>query len=422
MSSLSERLQALGVHIGTDNLPKSRGIYRNTYPIENVLPGNWWETPHGDVFYLETRYKADYQLGRVSLSPMGCLDMVAAWAKEPGIKDIPLEEFIFIDTETTGLSGGTGTYTFLIGAGRFEGDHFRLVQFFLLNPGEETAQLAAFEEFSAPCKVIVSFNGKAFDVPMIKTRYITNGWPCPIDHLPHIDLLHLARRLWKDRLPSRALGDLEWHILGAKRSDKDVPGWMIADLYLDYLHTGDARPLRSVFYHNEIDVVSLSALLGHMSRIISDPFQVEVEYGQDMAAIGKLYADLGYLDRAADLYQRSLELDTDDSETYWEAVSRLSFIQKKRGELSAAELLWTKAAEKDHLYACEELAKLQEHAKRDYLKALEWTENALQIIARSDIPSYVQVQWEESLTHRKDRLRRKIENRRGKKDDERSNQ
>ena len=174
------------------------------------------------------------------------LDAVAGWADEPRFLDLDLEHFAFIDTETTGLAGGTGTYTFLIGVGRFEKDEFRLVQFFLTNPGEETAQLAAFSEFIAPCEAVVSFNGKSFDIPLINTRFIINRWPSPLTGLAHLDLLHLARRLWKARLSGCTLGDLETHILGMKRSEHDVPGWMIADLYFDYLHTGDSRPLLGV--------------------------------------------------------------------------------------------------------------------------------------------------------------------------------
>lgn len=408
MISLSERLQALGVKIGTANLQTSKGHRRNIFPISNVLPGEWWQTRHGDVFFVETRYKADTQVGKAKLSPIGPLDVIASWAKEPGLKDISLEQFAFIDTETTGLSGGTGTYTFLIGAGRFEQDTFRLVQFFLLDPGEEIAQLAAFEEFISPCKAIVSFNGKAFDAPLINTRYTVNGWPSPIAHVPHLDLLHLARRLWKNRLSSRALGDLEWHILGTKRSDKDVPGWMIADLYFDYLHTGDARPLRSVFYHNEIDVLSLAALLSHMSYQISDPSDERLEHAVDLVAIGKLYADLGYLDDAYKYYQRALEFETLNPDDYWGVIYQLSFIQKKRGDYEAAKALWELATQQKQIYAFEELAKLYEHIERNFGAALKWTEDALMTISEETFPTYDRVHWEDSLIHRKTRLQRKI--------------
>ena len=271
MPSLSDQLKALGVSLGTENLPPPKPKEGAVHPIESVLPGAKWPTPHGDIFFVETVYKADFQVGDTCLKPQGPMEMIATWAREPGISDLTIDKFAFIDTETTGLSGGAGTFTFLIGVGRFEGDSFRLVQFFLSNPAEEMAQLAALDEFLAPCEAIVSFNGKSFDVPLINNRYIINGWPPPLVNYPQLDLLHLARRLWKTRLPSRTLGDLEVKILGTKRAEGDVPGWMVSDLYYDYLLTGDARPLRGVFYHNEVDVVSLAALLSHMIPLVETP-------------------------------------------------------------------------------------------------------------------------------------------------------
>jgi hypothetical protein len=409
MSTLSERLQALGVTIGTRNLPKPREKVHDSFPISSVLPGNWQHTPHGDVFTVETSYKADFQVGKVKLGSMGPLNLIAIYAGEPKVKEYSLEQFLFIDTETTGLVGGTGTYTFLIGAGRFENDLFRLVQFFLTNPSEEIAQLTAFEEFISPCEVVVSFNGKSFDLPLINTRYMINGWPSPLLHLPHLDLLHLARRLWKNRLPSCTFGNIEWNILGVKRSEQDVPGWMIADLYFDYLHTGDARPLRGVFYHNEIDVLSLASLLSYISNLVSSPLSNQIEHTQDLISIAKFYADLGFMDDAANIYQRALESETLSQNHYWETVCQLSLIQKKRGELETAKNLWMRAAGQHHLYAIEELAKLYEHGERDFTAALSWTENALRIINQGDTPLSIQLQWKDSLLHRKKRLLAKID-------------
>jgi len=145
------------------------------------------------------------------------------------------EEIRTVDTETTGLAGGSGTYTFMVGIGRFEGDEFRLAQFFLRDPSEEAAQLAAIEKFLAPCQAVVSFNGKSFDLPLLNSRYLINGCPPPLAGAAHIDLLHLSRRLWRARLPSRTLGNLEAKILGLTRAQQDVPGWMIPDLFLDRL-------------------------------------------------------------------------------------------------------------------------------------------------------------------------------------------
>jgi uncharacterized protein YprB with RNaseH-like and TPR domain len=367
MLSLSDQLKALGVKVGTQNLPPPKPPVREDFSITNVLPGDWWHTPEGDTFTVETRHKANTLIGIEGLKISAPMDIIAAWAHEPRILDLNLDQYAFIDTETTGLAGGTGTYTFLIGVGRFEGDEFRLVQFFLQDPGVEIAQLAALSEFLAPCEVIVSFNGKSFDIPLINTRYIINGWPPPFSNVAHLDLLHLARRLWRARLQSCTLGNLESKILGTKRSEHDVPGWMIPDLYFDYLHTGDARPLRGVFYHNEIDVVSLAALLNHMAGITCNPVPKQVEYGLDMLSIGKLYADLGFLKKAASIYQRGLEMSDLEEAAYWAGLRQLSFVHKKQGDFESAIPLWTQAANDGNIYAHEELAKVYEHKEHDYL-------------------------------------------------------
>jgi uncharacterized protein YprB with RNaseH-like and TPR domain len=410
MPTISERLKSLGVHVGTSNLPAPKPLPRADHPIESVLAGEWQVTPHGEVFVVETRYRADFLRGTVKLRNSTPLEMIAAWAREPRLPQLPLEKFAFLDTETTGLAGGSGTYTFLVGLGRFEGETFRLAQFFLRDPAEELAQLSAIENFLAPCEAIVSFNGKSFDLPLLNARYITNGWPPPLKNTAHIDLLHLARRLWRSRLPSRTLGDLEAKILGATRTERDVPGWMVADLYFDYLHSGDARPLLGVFYHNEMDVVSLAALLNHMATLIEDPLSDHMEHGLDQIAIGKLYADLGYLDKAAEIYQHGLTHDDLQESDYAQALEQLSFIHKRRGDHKAALDLWEQAAQNGQIYAHIELAKVYEHKLQDYEEAIHWTENAIQQLHVSNLSSIELTHWLPELEHRLKRLQRKIEN------------
>jgi uncharacterized protein YprB with RNaseH-like and TPR domain len=407
MSSLSDRLRALGVKVGTKNLQPSKPRLQLDHPIDSVLPGNWYPTPQGEVFTVETRYRKDFRVGNIELKPSSTLKIVAAWAREPQLLNFNLDQFAFIDTETTGLSSGAGTLAFLIGVGRFEGDEFRVSQFFLHEPGEELAQLAAVEEFLSRCEVIVSFNGKSFDLPVIKTRFITNGWSPPLIQAPHLDLLHLARRLWKSRLPNRALGELEVKILGTKRSEQDVPSWMVSDLYFDYLQTGDARPLRGVFYHNEVDIVSLAALLSHMSNVVADPLNTPMEYGADIIAIGKLYADLGYLDTAAKIYKRGLNRGDVKGDAYWSAVKQLSLVHKKRGDFQAAMELWEQAAMNEQIYAHEELAKTFEHHHKDFSSALVLTDNALKILSKTASP-LDRMGWIMAFEHRKNRLEMKI--------------
>ena len=409
MPSLADKLKSLGVSLGSDNLLSKPPLKRLDFPIDSVISGEWQPTPHGEIFVVESRYADDFQQGSVPLRGDSSLEMVAAWARQPELAHLDLEQFVFIDTETTGLAGGTGTYTFMIGAGRFEGNQFRLAQFFLRDPGEELAQLAAFEQFVAPCEAIVSFNGKSFDMPLLNNRFIINGWPPPLKDAGHIDLLHLARRLWRARLPSRTLGDLEAKILGAKRSQQDVPGWMVADLYFDYLHTGDARPLKGVFYHNEIDVVSMAALLNHMSILLSEPLSGSIEFGLDVISIGKLYADLGHLDTASEIYLHGLNHDNIHQEAYWKAISELSFLHKKLGHFPEAIALWEQAAKNKQIYAHIELAKIYEHTEKDIHKANQWTTEAIEIVQDNRFSIIDRVRWLPELEYRLARLQRKLE-------------
>ena len=202
----------MGIQLGPQNLaPRHKP---EIFSIEKVLEGRTLETHQGRTFVVEEYYPMGTSHGQGSLKIDASLDVIGRWIGDEGIVELPAQSFAFIDTETTGLSGGSGTYAFLIGVGRFEEDEFHLAQFFMHDPAEEPAQLAALEEFLAPCQSIVSFNGKAFDIPLLNTRYTFQGWRSPFTGMAHIDLLHLARRLWRDRLPSRTLGNLEVQIFG----------------------------------------------------------------------------------------------------------------------------------------------------------------------------------------------------------------
>jgi uncharacterized protein YprB with RNaseH-like and TPR domain len=404
MVSLSDKLKSLGVKVGARDLPPPPP--RAPYPIEQVVPGRFQETPHGEVLLVETRYPLDHQQGCAALHITASLQVIAEWAREPRLAGVEPNAFAFLDTETTGLAGGTGTYAFLVGVGRYEGEAFHLAQFFMRDPVEEMALLAALAEFLQPCQALVTFNGKAFDVPLLNARYISNGEQPPLASAAHLDLLPLARRLWRDRLPSRALGYLEEHILGVTRTHEDVPGWVIPSLYFDYLRCGDARPLKSVFYHNAMDVLSLAALLSHVVGLLDDPLNGAV-VPVDLVAMGKLFEDLRHLETAARLYERGLVHDLPE-DMYWETVRRLSFAQKRRGNLSAAVALWREAARSGQIYAHVELAKFYEHKRRDYREAAQWTHAALALVNAPDFPRHACSRWLADLEHRLARLHRKL--------------
>jgi hypothetical protein len=322
-----------------------------------------------------------------------------------------LEAFAFVDTETSGLAGGTGTYAFLIGVGRFEtsasGRAFRLLQFFMRDPGEEPALLEALAEFLAPCSALVTYNGKAFDAPLLTTRYTLHNIPVPFVDYTHVDLLHLARRLWRDRLPSRTLKYIEENVLAAPRSSEEVPGYEIPWLYFDYLRTGDAAPLKGVFYHNAMDIVALAALFGHTAALLHDPFDERIQHGLDVIALAKLHEDLRHWDMAARLYERGLEMDL-GAEDFWKAVRRLSVLQKRRGDLEEAVRWWEQAAAQGHVFACVELAKHCEHRRRDYSQAQKWVDLALELVSSGGLPDYMRQHWLAELDHRLQRLEGKL--------------
>jgi uncharacterized protein YprB with RNaseH-like and TPR domain len=482
MPSLSDKLKSLGIKVGATDLPKAAPVHR--YEIDSVVTGAYHPTPAGETFVAEQTFDAEYRHGHAAIQPGVPFEALAAWAREPRFRELPLEAYAFLDTETSGLAGGTGTYAFLVGVGRFmspdsetdkrmgtdsstdfeadkrigtdlvaysvadsrtetgsstdsvadlriEADSstdkrmvFRLQQFFMRDPAEEAALLEGLAEFLAPCQALVTFNGKGFDAPLLITRYSLHNIPCPFGDFAHLDLLPLARRLWRDRLPSRALKYLEENVLSAPRTTEEVPGYEIPYLYFDYLHTGDARPLKGVFYHNTMDVVAMAALLSHVAAILDDPFSELVEHGLDVVALAKFFEDLGQWERAARLFERGLEMDPSTGlrrersgersgqalpeADFWLALERLSRLQKRRGDLETAVRLWERAAAQGHIYAHVELAKYHEHQRRDYPEALKWAHSAVELVGTLDIPRYMYNHWMEELEHRKKRLDGKL--------------
>jgi uncharacterized protein YprB with RNaseH-like and TPR domain len=402
---LSDRLKSLGVRIGARDLPPPRP--RANYPIEQVANGAFRPTSLGEVFVVEADYEPEHRHGNQGLRAAAPLGAVARCVREPRLAGLSDEHLVFLDTETTGLSGGTGTFAFLVGLGWHTGDGFRLAQFFMREPIEEPALLAAVAGAVSGRAALVTFNGKGFDAPLLNARYLLNGMTSPLSGLPHVDLLSLARRLWRLRLPSRALSALETQILGAVRAQDDVPGWMIPGLYFDYLRTGDARPLAGVFYHNAMDIVALAALLNHVSGTLSDPLNAGIEHGQDLIDLGALFEDLGEWETAASLYEQGLMHDLPET-LRKQVVRRLAVLQRRRGCLEEAVGLWQEAAKGQQVYAHVELAKHYEHRMRDYAEAARHTQAAIDMLATSRLPRGERARWQAELTHRLERLQRRL--------------
>lgn len=407
MSTLSDKLKALGVKTGGIDPHPLATDSEPSHPVESVVNGSFVSTKFGDAFISFTRYPLDYQHGVVPILFSEDLNTLAMWAGEERLISMKPEDFVFLDTETSGLSGGTGTYAFMVGAGRFEADEFLLAQFFMRDPGQEAALLEALTDFLTPASVLVTYNGKAFDAPLLKTRYRLHNMLVPFTDMVHLDLLPLARRLWRDRLPSRTLKYIEENVLAAPRGSEEVPGFEIPYLYFDYLRSGDARPLQGVFYHNNMDIVALSAMLNHMNHMLVDPLHESIEHGLDRIALAKLFEDLGKWDQAAQLYERGLQESLPESD-FGQAVRRLSTLQRRRGDLDSALELWQKAAGAGHIYAHIELAKHHEHRLRDPRTAMKWAQSARELVQQDlSMPAYIRDHWLNEVDHRLQRLQKK---------------
>ncbi|MDY6866726.1 MAG: ribonuclease H-like domain-containing protein [Chloroflexota bacterium] len=403
--SLSEQLKALGVELGKDKPLKKK--HSKHFPIESVVDGRFWEVIYGETFCHEETYPKDYIHGQKPLWPSEPIQTLCKWANAHQLSRSDLKDFIFLDTETSGLAGGTGTYAFEVGLGRFTDQGFKLAQFFMRHPGEEPALLAGLSEFMDGMKAVVTYNGKSFDIPLLNTRYTMMGMTSPFKEIDHFDLLPLARRLWRIRLESRTLSNVETQILGVSRGEEEVPGYMIPEMYFEYLKTQDARPMSGIFYHNAIDILSLAGLFSHMAFLLHDPHSTKIHHGEDVVALARFFESIDDIPQAEILYQRALDQDLND-ELYWDTLERFSFLLKRKDDWETAIALWEQAAEHQELYSFEELAKYYEHRAKDLKEALRWTVKALTLLNEKHIPIYKYQYWQESLEHRLDRLNRRL--------------
>ncbi len=405
--SLSDKLKSLGVQIGAQNLPPAKPK-EEIYPIESVLSGVDLPTVYGPAFMVENRFGIDYLHGDVILLNEVNPHIIAAWARINDLGPALLDKVLFLDTETSGLAGGTGTYVFLVGLGFRSPQGFVVQQVFMRDPDQEPALLAALSENVDPFEYVVTFNGKSFDIPLLNARHVMNGVTSPFPVMNHIDLLPLARRLWRGRLASRALKDLEFEILHVPRTQEEVPGWMIPDIYFEYLKSGDARPLANVFYHNSMDILSLAALFNVCSDLLFQPLRQENVPGLDLVAVAHLFEELNQIESAVLVYEESLTRGDLPLRVYLETLQRYALLYRRQERWEAAIDLWKKAAEHGWLDAIIELAKYYEHQAREYTQALQWTDEAIAVTDRMDLPFWQKKSMLEELAHRRARLAKRL--------------
>jgi uncharacterized protein YprB with RNaseH-like and TPR domain len=338
---------------------------RRADPATGELPFLVEHTEHGPLYVRRERAVPAARVGRAPLVAARDADpaMLALLALDPSLSTCDVRGALYVDTETTGLAGGTGTVPFLLGLAWFDADAgvFVIEQALLRRLGEEAPILALFAERAARASMFVTFNGKAFDLPLLRTRYVMNRLRAPAEP-PHLDLVHIVRRIHKSRLRSRTLVAVEAEILGRLRVG-DVAGGDIVATYAHFLRTGDEEALLGVVEHNVADVLAMVAMVGLYGEPLGQSTDLD---GTDLAGVARTLRRAGALGQAAELAEAAVARGGGA-----EAVRTRGDIAKARGDKARAladyEAL---AAEVDDASVRLELCKLYEHHVRAFAKAL----------------------------------------------------
>lgn len=349
-------------------------------PPEDLAPligGEVVDTPHGAFVLRDASFRLDARVGRTSLEKLvnALPDAARILTASVDLDDFDPRKAAFIDTETTGLSGGAGTAAFLVAVGFLEGDAFIVRQYFMRDFHEERALIRAVERDLERFDTIVSFNGKQFDVPLLESRFrLQRRAFRQTDR--HLDMLHPGRRLWKARLESCSLQSLERGVLGFHR-EGDIPGAFIAERYFEYLRRKDGRLMVPVLEHNLQDIVSLAALTGEALWMVSEPGALPDD-AFDVVSLGRVL-ERAELDERSEAAYRVIA-ETGSGRARVDATVRLAYRAKARKHHDEAERLWRAAAELASAVAHRELAMLLEHTRKDREAALRIVDDGLDLV------------------------------------------
>lgn len=331
--------------------------------------------------------------GRVTQRPdKPALAGRSASADRPG-------RMLFIDLETTGLAGGAGTYAFLVGCGWFEGATFRVRQFLLAGYGAEPGLLEQVADTVRAAGALATYNGKTFDLPLIETRFLLHRMPTPFDDIPHLDMLHPARRLWRSggsaspgfnstdpantRQTTCRLVAVEEAVLGHVR-EGEIPGFEIPSRYFQYVRSGDPWPLTAVLEHNRLDLLSLAMLTARAAQLLEHGVTA-AGTAREALGLGRLYQHAGMLIEARACFARAAAIDTGDVATRVEALRAYAVLCRRARRYDEAADAWQGLLE---LHRCpphvvqeatEALAVHHEHRRRDFRAAREFALRSLQV-------------------------------------------
>jgi uncharacterized protein YprB with RNaseH-like and TPR domain len=340
------------------------GVARNHFG-EHLVLRNWFSTPEfSEPSAVALELLSRTRDAEVSRRTRAALEDPSKW--------------LFLDTETTGLAGGTGTYAFLIGLAWWDAGALQVEQLFMRDFSEEYSLLHELAARIAERPVLVTFNGKTFDWPLLDSRFTMTRTISTPGLAAHLDLLHPARALWKLRLGSVRLVDLERHVLDAPRlgwhREDDIASSLIPQYYFDYLRGGPADPLVGVLRHNQMDLRGLAALFGKINTLLASQKADRGEVDSlDLFGLSRFFERRGDSDRAHGACSQALDLGL-PAEFRPRARRELALLAKRRGDHEAAAALWLELAAdpQDGILACEQLAIHYERRAKDPVRAAEF--------------------------------------------------
>lgn len=388
--------------------PQSR---RQVAPLESLVPGRWIESTLGRCFVSERTFALSHRHGDL---PLGDLigASAAPWPQRFfGGAPFELGQAALVDIETTGLSRGASVYCFLAGLGLVENDHLIVRQFFMPDYGDEPALLDALGGGIAGSAGLITFNGRGFDVPVLDTRYALNGYAMsPLFQRPHLDLLPVARRLWRRMLGSCALSALEQNLLNVARNADDVPGYLIPSIYHEYLLTNDPEGIARVMEHNLMDILSMVCVAIRAANVLAEDAERAPSRYRDPVALGRLHEVDGHLEDALTAYRQGAQASDPTARAL--ACHHLAMLLKQAGRADQAADYWRAALLGDSMAPFIELSKYLEHQLREYGQARDLVLSALDGLqaGRLRCPSPAVAQSE--LRRRLSRLERKLDARR----------
>jgi hypothetical protein len=373
--------------------------------LEAVLDGAVEETERGKLLVVRRRFPVDHRHGAQSLlAARDAAPEALALLSRAGDAPAEARRLLYLDTETTGLAGGTGTYAFLVGVGFFDGDAFEVRQFFMRDLDEEPALLTVLEETFRSFDGFVTYNGTGFDLPLLETRFVLGRRRFPAEVF-HVDLLGPARRLWSARLPDCRLGTVEQDVLRFIRED-DLPGALIPTVYFEYLRQKRPDALPRVFEHNRHDILSLAALTGWVADAVARAPHPELD-PEALAGLGRMLEGADP-ERSLACYRRALDAGL-PAPSRERLLLRLALGEKRRARWDEARALWEAAARSPlppfDPRPWEEIAKVHEHRRRDLPAAREVVEEALALARRHRASERVLA----ALEHRLERLGRRLD-------------